>query len=667
MLSGAAGYWVYRADVKRAVPYPWLTSLLRTLVVFLTLVLLLIPSVSITKNETEKPTVILLQDESRSIATALGKDSLTYKKNTNALAERLAEKYNVVRKGFGAVTQQDSLFTYRQQATDISAALADVQEYYGSQNLGAVILATDGRFNRGSNPVYQQLSLSCPVYVAGIGDSSAQKDLRITRVYANKTATLNSRFEIRADAVADRCNGYTGSALLTENGIRIGEVPLGISTSRFDRSLSFSLEAAKPGMHHYVISLPVAEGETNTANNHRDVFVEVIDEKKKILLAAVAPHPDIHAIKEALDGMENYQLTIRMLGDLPATFTGYDIIILHELPSVYGRVRQLDGIQKPVWFILGAQTNGALANNQGAPAILNISSQNLRNIFPVVNPSFNLFTLPQNIRAITDKLPPLAVPVGEVRPMPNTINLFEQKDDPGKTPLWTFKQGNVPTVLTTGEGLWRWRLYEYKNFGTHETIDECIRQTIAFLSANNNEKPFRVEMPKYVWSDQEGITLNAWLLNANNEQVNTPDVTLNITDSAGNKQPYTFERSGNAYRLNIGVWAGGTYSYTASASYNSKTYTATGSFVVESLPLEMLESGADYPMMYSLANKYNGSFVPVANIASLYDSVTKNTNIKPVIQTNTETVPLVDWKWFFFLILLFAVAEWLLRKYWLAQ
>src|SRR5690348_18436131 len=111
--------------------------------------------------------------------------------------------------------------------------------------------------------------------------------------------------------------------------------------------------------------------------------------------------------------------------------------------------------------------------------------------------------------------------------------------------------------MTTGEGIWRWRVYEYRNFSSHNVIDECIRQTISFLSANANERPFQVAMPKHVWSDQEAVTLNAYLLNANNEQVNTPDVQLVITDSTGKKQNFTFERAGTGYRLNIGVWAGG--------------------------------------------------------------------------------------------------------------
>lgn len=115
------------------------------------------------------------------------------------------------------------------------------------------------------------------------------------------------------------------------------------------------------------------------------------------------------------------------------------------------------------------------------------------------------------------------------------------------------------------------------------------------------------------------------------------------------------------------MWAGGTYTYTAETNYNDKAYTASGSFVVESIPLELMESGADYPLLYGIAKKYNGALVPAANVSSLYDSITHNERIKPVIQTITDTVPLIDRKWYFFLILLVAVAEWLLRKYWLAQ
>ena len=161
--------------------------------------------------------------------------------------------------------------------------------------------------------------------------------------------------------------------------------------------------------------------------------------------------------------------------------------------------------------------------------------------------------------------------------------------------------------------------------------------------------------------------MHATLLDANNEQVNTPDVGLTITDSAGRKHEFSFERSGTDYSLNVGIWAGGNYTYAAHATYNGKALTATGNFVVESMPLELMEQGADYPLLYGLAKKYNGAFVPASAMSTLYDSINRNDRIKPLIRTNTETVPFVDRKRYFFLILVIAVAEWLLRKYWLAQ
>lgn len=669
VLAGGAGYWVYRADVKRAVPYPWLTATLRGVVVLLTLLLLLAPVISITKNETQKPVVLFLQDNSRSVAVALGKDSALYRNNAEDLMKRLQDKYRVVKWGFGNGVQPDSLFDYNQQATDISSALARAQEFYGLQNLGAVILPTDGRFNQGSNPLYQQLALNSSIYTVAIGDSTAQKDIRIAQVYNNKVVAMNSQFEVRADIVASLCSGYSNSIQLTENGNSVGSAAITIGSDRYDRSVSFSVKAERAGLHHYVLNVPVSDGEKNVTNNRRDIFVEVVDQKKNILIVAAAPHPDINAIKEALSGMESYKLTTKTLDEMPSSFSEYQVVILHQLPSLQSNVvKQIQAAKKPVWFIAGTQSNTTALNDVQKAISLKGQSQ-AHDVFAGYNTAFNIFTLPANTQAVLDKMPPLVTTTLNTQVSPSANVLFHQKVGGNNTqsPLWVLQQGSAPTAVLLGEGLWRWRLYEYRHFNTHAVVDDLIRQTVSFLSVNANERPFQVELPKYVWSDQEAVTLNAYLLNANNEQVNTPEAKVVITDSAGKKYNYSFERSGSAYKINVGVLAGGTYDYAAQTTYNGKSYSATGSFVVESMPLELMETGADHALLYSLAKKYNGSMVPARNIANLYDSIASNQNIKPMIQTDTETAPLVNWKWFFFLILGFAVTEWLLRKYWMAQ
>lgn len=665
-LSVGAAYWVFLADTRRAVPYPWLTSLLRGLVVLLTAVLVFSPDIHITSNVEEKPVVLLLQDNSRSVGAALGNDSAAYRKNMESLISRLSSKYKVVQWGFGNAIQTDSPFIYSQNATDISMAITRAQEFYGLQNLGAVVLATDGRFNQGTNPIYQQVALPGSLYGVAIGDTSRQKDIRITKAYANKIVAINSTFEVRGDIVAELCSGYSNAVTIKEGNETLASAPVSVSTDRYDRAVAFTIKAAKAGLHHYVLTLPAAPGEKNVTNNRKDIFVEVVEEKKNILIASAAPHPDVNAIRDALASVGSYKVTIVTADNMPSSFVGYDVIVLHGLPSA--RVRIADQVlasHKPVWLILSQQTDiASLAQLQPISHTTVVPSAP-HDILPAFNTSFNIFTLPKQVQSVADKMPPLVTPTAAIN-MPGGSNLFTQRMV-AQAPLWSVYQGITPFAVLAGEGLWRWRLYEYKNFSEHEVVDECIRQTIGFLSANLSEKPFNVRLPKYVWSDQEAISLSAYQLNANNQQVNTSDVQITITDSAGRKQNFSFERSGTAYSLNIGVWAGGTYTYGAHTTYNGKDYTASGTFAVESTPLEFMESGADYPLLFGVAKKYNGTVFPATNFGALYDSITRNDRVKTLIHTNTETVPLVDKKWLFFLILIVAVAEWLMRKYWLAQ
>lgn len=667
LLPLIAGYVVYRADVRRAITYPWLTAALRGLVVLLTLLLLIAPLINIDRNETEKPIVLFLQDNSASVPLALKADTSSYGKDAATLLEKLEKEYRVVKWGFGNAIQKDTLFSYKQQGTDIGAALAQAIEFYGQQNLGAVILATDGRYNQGINPQFSDLPFNGSLYTVALGDSAQQRDLRIAQVYANRTVSLGSQFEIRADIIAQGCEGYNDNVRLTEAGGGAGQsTPLSIPANRFDRAVSFTLKADRAGLHHYIISAPAADGEQNIANNRRDVFVEVVNEKKNILIAAASPHPDIAAIREALSGLEGYTITVRTGDNLPASFADYNIIILHGLPAQGIAMQGLAASKKPVWFILGASSYMPFVNGAQNAARANVNPAAQQPVFAALNPSFTAFTLPQNMNAVLDKMPPLSVPVGQIQLGPNAIALMNARGN-AQQPLWILQQGNTPMALLAGEGIWRWRLFEYRHFNTHATIDEAIRQTVSFLSVNVTEKPFTVSLPKYVWSDDEAIILNAYLLNANNEQVNTPEASIVIIDTAGRKTPYNFERSGNAYRLNIGLRAAGSYNYSAKVVYEGKAYTATGSFAVQHMPVELLETGADYPLLHAVANKYHGTLIPHRQVSSLYDSIKRNQAIKPVIQSHTESIPLVDWKWYFLFILLFAVTEWLLRKYWMAQ
>lgn len=654
----ALGYLTWRSDKRRAVPYPWLTAGLRALLLTLVWALILAPGISIKRTETRQPVIVFLQDESASVPLALKGDTTAYTAAAQSLIKRLGEKFRVVTWGFGSSVRSDSLFRYRDGTTDISAPLARVRDFYGSQNLGAVILASDGRFNQGLHPLYQNLSWQAPVYAVSIGDTAVAKDLRITAVYAPRRVAKDAQVEIRVDLVAARLAGFNGSLRLREGNAELGRSSLSIPADRFDRAFSFSVKPGAAGLHHYTIEAEPAPGELNRSNNRKDVFIEVTETRKRIVLAAAAPHPDLAAIREALSGTDAYSLTTRIGSGLPAP-AEYDVLILHGLPT--GAAGEVPA-NKAVWYIV-AQTTGRFTSS--AASAIQLQPAAVRDAYPELNTSFSAFTLPPGTAALAGRLPPLSIPAGSLTPAGNTQSLFNDKS--GSQGLWFVQPGTAPQAILLGEGLWRWRLYEYRYTQSHAVVDECIRQTIALLAANPTDAPLRVELPKYEWSDGENIAFNAYLLNAAGQQVTTPDISLALTDSSGRKQAFSFERSGTGYRLNIGQLPPGSYRYAAAAKHEGRELRANGAFIVVNVPLESLETGADFPLLNSLAREYGGAAVSSAQMASLYDSIASNVNVRPVLEERELHIPLVDWKWYFFLILIVAAAEWLIRKYWLAM
>ena len=170
-------------------------------------------------------------------------------------------------------------------------------------------------------------------------------------------------------------------------------------------------------------------------------------------------------------------------------------------------------------------------------------------------------------------------------------------------------------------------------------------------------------MPKWEWSDGEGVTLHGSLLNAASQAVNDADVSLTLTDSAGRTRTHRMERAGSGYRLNFGALLPGSYRYSGRAVAEGKTYTDGGSFVVQEMPLELLQTGADYPFLQALAGRYQGSVRPWQQADALLAELRKGDLLKPRVESDTEPRPLIDWKWMFLCILLVATVEWLLRRY----
>src|SRR5687767_292771 len=295
LLCIAAGilyaFILYRKDSAFSEINIWLRRLMfvfRTLVVALIALFLLSPMIKSTRRQVEKPIVIIAQDNSSSIV--MNKDSAFYRNQyTKALqdfSKALAAKYEVRTLSWAEKVTEGLDINFNEKETDISGMLDETDNRFLNRNVGAVIIASDGIYNKGANPLYREGLLKVPYYTVALGDTTVQKDVFISNVRYNKTAYLNNSFPVEIIVQAQQCNGNNVTLKVTEDNSELFTRSIAVNNNRFMQKIPVYLEAKTKGIHHYKVTLSAVAGELTPANNTRDVFIEVADKKEKVLLLA---------------------------------------------------------------------------------------------------------------------------------------------------------------------------------------------------------------------------------------------------------------------------------------------------------------------------------------------------------------------------------------------
>jgi len=323
--------------------------------------LLLSPLLKKSSEIVEKPLILFAQDNSLSIA--MGRDSLYYKKDYPAsldkLINQLGKKNEIVTFSFGEKLNNTVKTSFSEKATDISDVFDEFISRYSNRNVGAMIMATDGIYNKGSNPFYVAQKLTFPVYTIALGDTLLLKDIILKKVICNRTAFLGDKFPMEVQITADKCNGEKTEVSVVKNNQVLFKKPVSFSGDRVFQKANFFLDAKEKGIQHYSVIITPIENEVNRANNRFEVFVEVRDIREKIALLYQSPHPDITAIRQALESTMKYDLDIKKINEFTEQPNKYNLIILYQLPSLTGinNLSRFTSSTTSLLFVLGTQTD----------------------------------------------------------------------------------------------------------------------------------------------------------------------------------------------------------------------------------------------------------------------------------------------------------------------
>lgn len=656
----------------------WTNRLLfafRFLLTALLAALLIGPYLRLIRNQSEKPIVALALDHSASIPL------VTPEPQVQALRQRLSRlTTDLQTKGFevlvygmdGFVPALDSL-RFDAQKTDLGSLLRRVQTDTENRNLSSVLLVSDGIYNQGTSPLYTAYPFA--VHTVGIGDTTPRADLSIKAVYANNVAYLGNKFPIVVELGHTRFAGKTSSLVLSRQGkvletrpVSFGETPV--------QTVEFLIPADEIGMQRYQLELKPLNGEFTRQNNLRNAYIDILDSREKILLLAAAPHPDLKALRNALETNENYQIEVF----IPALDNAnrlqpvnrndkFDLVILHQLPHATrvldDWIQKLEQAGTPMLYIVGAATQPQAFNLTNGIMTIPPSFRQTDKVTPVVNARFGRFGLETATQGILASFPPLTVPYGEYRLNGGTETLLQQRVGSiatDKPLVVTGEKNTVKRAVIIGEGLWMWRLQNFAQHQNYTAFDEWILKMAKYLSSKEDKRKFRAYPSSAEYLVGENVPFEVEAYNSIYERVYGLKVELTLRDDKGSQKAYQFVQGGPGSRYAVSGLSEGIYRYEATALLDGRQEKSSGTFTIKKLEVEALNTTADFQLLRTLSQQSGGTFVTHTELDRLAAQLAA---VEPVdvLHSEEELSEVLSLWWLLAGLMLLATLEWGIRRY----
>ena len=669
-IAGLGAFLLYRKDrnlAELSTLWKRVLAALRFLSLFFLAFLLLEPLLEYSKKKVEKPIIVLAHDNSESMVFA--NDSVVVKsqleESYNSLKAKLSADYEVVSYSVGDKVSENPTFDFKDKQTNLSEFFTEIQNRYYNRNLGGIVLASDGIYNSGGNPVFEAKKLkNVPVFSIQVGDTTPQKDLLIEEISHNRLVYKGNKFPVVVTVKAEQLNGVKTNVVVSKNGRVLGKKPISVNNDLYLTQSSFELESERTGLQKYDVRVETVNGEFTTTNNYKSFYVDVLESKQKILILANSPHPDINALKLGFQSNENYEVTTNLAQDFKDKIEEFSLVVLYNLPSQNEGLSLLKDKEVPLLMVVGNQTNVNSFNALKKGVTIN-NSKGFTEAQAYVNTDFSQFTISPGLVSFVNSFPPVQVPFTQKYSVSNsTETAIYQRIGPVKTkyPLLAFnKNGAYKTGMLLGEGIWRWRLQDYSNNGSSDLFNELIVQTAQYLVSKEDKSLFRV-FRKTAYPENEKVQFEAEVYNKSYELVTTSDANMKIFNEQKEEFSYTFSKVGDSYKLNSGSLKPGSYTYVATSTSKGGKLTRTGEFSVEELKVEQNNTVANHQLLFNLSDVTGGEVLSISGLSSLDEKLKKQENLVDVIYQEKDVDDLINMKVIFFFILLLLGIEWFVRK-----
>lgn len=658
LIAGAYSYYNYYYKAKIKLKVHLVLAFLRFITVFCVLLLLINPIISSKTLEIVKTPLVIAVDNSSSIS------NLKATKTTSDLFEKLAsnsdlkDKFDIQSYRFDSGIESSNKFDFKGSQTNIDEVAKSIKSI-NKNALFPTVLITDGNQTSGNDFVFS-FDPNNKVYPVAVGDTTTFLDLRISQLNANKYAFYKNKFPVELFLNYSGTKAITSNVTISQGNTKLNTQVISFSPSKKSVVVSVLLPANKVGLQIYKASITSKEKEINTYNNSYNFAVEVIDQKTEIALISSFNHPDLGALKRAIESNAQRKVTLLKPNDIN-NLNKFNIAILYqptvEFKSFFDKNKGL-GIN--TFIITGTKTDFNYLNQQQRDLVFKMSSQS-EDYIAEYKEDFNLFALDD---IGFSQFPPLENPFGVVTTSSNVNVLLGSSIRNIKTnsPLLAFSenQGKRSAYLL-GENCWKWRLQSHVDSKTYEKFDTFIDKTIQYLASNASKKSLVITHDGF-YNSGDAIEISAQYFNKNYEFDDKANLNITLVNRKSKaKKSYDLLKSNTDYKVNLDGLDVGKYDFIVRELNSNSVY--KGAFEILDFDIEKQFVNPDLAKLTQLANQTKGQLIFPDQVDLLIKSLLENEEYKSIQKSIIKKIPLIDWTWLLIVLIISLASEWFLRKY----
>jgi hypothetical protein len=677
-VSAGISWWSYNYlhQVKPLKKYGLIG--LRSVSLFILLILLLNPLFINENSWEEKPVVLIYLDDSQSTGVERGEYS------------GIDDYESVIRQfDFGNRDGINFIF-YKFSGDVLSSESADIQATGSSTNLDnvfkhqleqapdavAAIIISDGIITHGQEPYFSAQNSTIPFYTVPVGDTTAAKDVAVSDLESLKKAYTNSSFAINSIIQQEGYDGRSVTVELREDGELINSEQVSFIGNRSSHELNFELIYEEAGIRNYEIHVSPLDDELIEENNSAFFSVDVEDGKTNIWYLAYEVHPDVGAIRNIIARDQSFDIIPYTWANSGRFIEGNpdnsdlepDLLVIHGLPQ---DEESID------WLIEKMKSHSSLfINTPGSYDMLH-RMQNV--LFDIDNPESFISVRPElkdsEFHPVFDieNMQSLRLPILQTRF--GNYNISAAQQVLGMS-LFQNQRTDIPYLLAEETGNTRklflnaFNWYKYSQSNDPEIkrfTEQFFTNIVSWTSAPPGQSNLQVSALKSSFNENEEIIIRASLQNESGLQETDGliDVKIDNVEDENVSNSFTMQHQGNGnYRVNAGTLPAGRYQYSAAARIGNRIIDErNGAFSVTSSTREFMNTKQNDRRLQQLANITGGKFLSESSAAeSFFSDINEKEILQTVEKTSKDLFYLHQFYYWFFVVMITLSAEWILRR-----